>query len=193
MTHKILAVPCVTAFLSMAGCNRSSAPQIAPIPSLTVEELLANPQGHSHTMVKVSGCFFSGFESSVMRPCGTKNMAERIWVEDAAIFEEMPPTLPEVPEAIPLELRNPAPKMKSSAEATVLFKYDARQNSRAWQKLESLSGSGPMAPQVALLGQFETIAPRTPGTGKFGFGHLNAYTHELILVDVLDTKPSTTR
>lgn len=193
MTHKILTVPCLTVFLSVAGCNRSSTPQIAPIPSLTVEELLANPQSHSHTLVKVTGCFVTGMETTVLRPCSTKDPADRIWVENAGMFEFEKLRLPEVPAAIPPELRSSALESKRSSKGTDLFQYDAERSARAWQKLESLSGSGPTAPRVVLLGQFETNAPRSPGEMESGFGHLGACAHELILVDVLDSKLRSTQ
>ncbi len=189
MRRNILTVFCLTAILFVAACNRSPAPQVKPIPSLTVEQLLANPLGYSHTMINVSGCFASGFERSILRSCSTENPTERIWVENAAIFEEIP-RLPEVPEATPPELRSPDTHLKRSTSGTDLFRYDARRNAQAWKKLDALSDSTEKAPEVVLLGQFETIAPRDPSTKGFGFGHLGAYAHELILLDVLDSKPN---
>jgi hypothetical protein len=171
--------------LFLGGCNRPSNPNIAPIPSLTVEELLVSPKTYSHSLVKVSGCYVSGFEKSVLQPCGNTNQSERIWVESAAaIYLELKrPTLPGMPEPTPEELM-------SSANGKILFEYDEGRNSRAWQRLESSSSRDPKASQVVFLGQLETIAPGVPKTMELGFGHLNAYPHELILVDVLGTSSS---
>jgi len=43
--------------------------------------------------------------------------------------------------------------------------------------------------EVVLLGQFETVAQQFPLETQSGFGHLGAYSHELILADVLSNKP----
>lgn len=193
-TCEVLAVSCLTVFLSVSGCNRSSAPDIAPIPSLSAEDLVATPESHAHSMIKVTGCFVMGFEMVALQPCASKNPADRIWVESPAMIEEIRKhRLPEVPEATPPELRSSPSELKSSAKGMVLFEYDAGRNSKAWKKLESLWALAPPAPQVVLVGQFETIALRAPRTKGSGFGHLGAYAHELILLDGLDSKPSTTR
>ncbi|GAC1671114.1 MAG: hypothetical protein PVS2B2_02250 [Candidatus Acidiferrum sp.] len=161
------------------SCNQSSLPKTLPVPSVpapalstkplkdvySVEELLANPQKFAHTMVTVSGCFELNFEMTVLRPC--KPLAEiQIWIEDAKIFSLLPRSEPDL-----------IPKFG------LLFAYDEARNSQAWQKLPS--GYGIVGSEVVLLGQFETSAN--------GFGHLGAYPNELILVDVLSNKPTTTR
>ncbi len=170
-----------------AGCNRSSAPKNAPFPTLTVEELLANPQSHSHTMVVVSGCFVTGFEQIVLQPCGSKNYLQKIWVEDARFLEASKKlSLPGMPGTTPQELQN------RGAERD-LFAYDEGRISRAWQKLAASTSQDQVVSEVVLLGQFETIAPRVPVPWHSGFGHLNAYAHELILVDVLSSQPRTGR
>ncbi|GAC1617865.1 MAG: hypothetical protein NVS9B13_05040 [Candidatus Acidiferrum sp.] len=116
-------------------------------------------------MVTVSGCFELNFEMTVLRPC--KPLAEiQIWIEDAKIFSLLPRSEPDL-----------IPKFG------LLFAYDEARNSQAWQKLPS--GYGIVGSEVVLLGQFETSAN--------GFGHLGAYPNELILVDVLSNKPTTTR
>jgi hypothetical protein len=178
--YGILMWPFELVPLFLGGCNRPSNPNIAPIPSLTVEELLASPKSYSHSMVKVSGCYVSGFEKSVLQPCRSTNQSEHIWVENAAaIYLELKrPTLPGMPEPTPKEVM-------SSAKGRILFDYDERHNSWAWQRLESSSSRDPKASQVVFLGQFETIGPGGPKTMELGFGHLSAYAHELILVDVL--------
>ncbi len=164
-----------------AGCTRTIAPNLAPIPTLTVEELLANPRNYSHKLVKVRGCFVSGFEKAVLQPCQSKVHSEQIWLENAFIYHE--PSLPRIPEAAPDELKNP--ELKHPANGILLFEYDEKRNSQAWNKLDSIDQT---ASQVLLLGQFETISPQVPVTNKSGFGHLNGYEHELILVNVLNTE-----
>ena len=67
-----------------------------------------------------------------------------------------------------------------SWEKQLLFTYNARRNRRAWQKLPKGDFVGT---PVVVLGQFETS-----GDLSGGFGHLNAYSDELILVDVLDNE-----
>jgi len=187
MKRNILIVSCLVASFVWAGCSRPSAPKNTPIPTLTVEELLANPQSHSHTMVKVSGCFVAGFEKVVLQSCSSKNQAQQIWVEDAGFLEEMKKgSLPGMPEPTPRELKSPAAKK-------VLFAYDEGRNSRAWQKLAASMSQDQMVSDVVLLGQFETIAPRDPVPMYLGFGHLGAYAHELILVDVLSSQTSSSR
>jgi hypothetical protein len=187
MKRSILIVSCLVASFVWAGCNRSSGPKSLPIPSFTVEELLANPQGHSHTMVKVSGCFVTGFEKVALQSCSSKGHLQQIWVEDARFAEEWKKlALPSMPDTTPEKLQNRAAERE-------LFAYDEGRNARAWQKLEASTSQDQMILEVVLLGQFETIAPRVPEPMYLGFGHLNAYTHELILVDVLSSQPHAVR
>jgi hypothetical protein len=75
--------------------------------------------------------------------------------------------------------------LKRPANGKLLFEYDEKCNLQAWDKLDSVDQT---ASQVLLLGQFKTISPQVPVTMESGFGHLNAYEHELILVDVLDAE-----
>jgi len=44
--------------------------------------------------------------------------------------------------------------------------------------------------EVVLLGQFETVARQVPLETSTGFGHLGAYSHELILADIVSAKPA---
>src|ERR1700730_1497825 len=76
MKRAALTVLCAVATASWGGCNRS-------VPNLAVEELLANPQSHSHTMVKVRGCFVLELEKSVLWPCKGQNQGQSIWIDDA--------------------------------------------------------------------------------------------------------------
>ena len=187
VSRDIVAVLLVLLFTFTGGCNQSSAPKVVPIPSLSVEELLTNPQTYSHTMVKVSGCFYQGFESSVLNSCGNRNPAQRIWVEDAALYVESMKSLtshPGMPDVTPTELKSPA-KQKQ----LFTFPYDEVRNSQAWQKLASSPNQERVASEVVLMGEFETEAS-SPERRKFGFGHLGAYAHELILIDVISTKPT---
>ncbi len=169
----------------VASCNQSSAPKTLPVPSApvaapstnpltkdvySVEELVANPQNFAHTMVTVRGCFVRNFELEVLEPCGGGLTREKlIWVEDAGSVAMM---LRSGPEFIPY-----------TPKGGLLFAYDGARDLRAWQELPS--GYSMVDSEVVLLGQFET------STG--GFGHLGAYSNELIVADVLSNKPTTTR
>lgn len=44
--------------------------------------------------------------------------------------------------------------------------------------------------EVMLLGQFEVVAQQVPRMTQSGFGHLGAYSHQLILANVLSSKPA---
>jgi hypothetical protein len=173
MKRAILTVFCAVAAASWGGCSRS-------IPILTVEELLANPQDHSHTMVKVRGCFVSEFEKAVLQPCESQNQGQNIWVEEAMFYEQIN------------ELGRNHPEFKGPAPVKLLFEYDKGREKRAWKALTDSLGQKQRTSEIILLGQFETIAPHAPRANE-GFGHLDAYPHELILVDVLSRKSNTTR
>jgi hypothetical protein len=112
-----------------------------------------------------------GFEISVLQPCGSTNPPQRIWVEDAEFAEAMKKL------RLRLSHEGKTGELKNLATEKLLFTYDDERNSRAWQKLKSSSNWG----EVVLLGQFETSAPQ----GSSRYGHLSAYAHELILVEVL--------
>ena len=177
----LLRTLCLVAFSAYAGsCNQPSTPKPLPASNApvaatsakplkdaySVEELLANPQNFAHTMVTVSGCFVRGFEMEVLEPCGGElTRGKLIWVESAEFASMMLLDFPEF-----------APK------GGLLFTYNEARDSRAWDKLPrgfSIDGS-----DVVLFGQFET--------GAGGFGHLGAYSNELILADVLSNKTTTT-
>ncbi len=168
-----LAAPTGKLEISVSGASRKP-PELSPgepptNPTLTIEELLADPQSHSHTMVRVSGCYVTMFEMSELSPCGeifhigkpfVKDEGDQhIWVGSARDFEL-------------LEKIRQREKLRT---VKLLFAYDKGRDSRAWQKLEASTSS-----EVVLLGQFETKAQ------GFGFGHQGAYAHELILVDVMN-------
>ena len=155
-----------------------------PAPTLSIEELLANPRSHAHTMVKVSGCFVLGLESVTLRPCSASGPGDVIWVEDARIVQEMQKRrLPDVPDVIPKGLEKPATKKE-------LFTYDERCNADAWKKLKPSPDPEQTVLEVVLLGQFETVTQQVAPETQSGFGHLGAYSHELILADVLSNKPT---
>ena len=114
-------------FFLLGGCKQAVPPKIETAPNLSVEELLANPQSHAHTMVKVSGCFVLGLESVTIRPCSASEPGDAIWVEDTRLVQEMQKhRLPDVPDAIPKGLERPAIKKK-------LFIYDERRNAETWK------------------------------------------------------------
>lgn len=135
-----------------------------------MEELVANPQNFAHTMITVRGCFVRNLELEVLEPCGGGLTRKKlIWVEDAGTVAMM--------------LRGGPEFIGYTPKGGLLFAYDQARDSRAWQKLPR--GYSIVGSEVVLLGQFET--------GAFGYGHLGAYSNELILVDVLSNKPTTTR
>ena len=171
-------------FLLLGGCKQAVLPKIETAPTLSVEELLANPQSHAHTMVKVSGCFVLGLESVTLRPCDASEPGETIWIEDARFFREMQKhRLPDVPVPMPKGLEKPATKKE-------LFNYDERRNTETWKKLKPSPDREQAVLEVVLLGQFETVAEQFPLETQSGFGHLGAYAHKLILADVLSNKPA---
>jgi len=172
-------------FLLLGGCKQFAPPKIETAPTLSVEEILANPQRHAHTMVKVSGCLVLGLESVTLRPCGTSKLEESVWVEDAGFVHEMKKHgLPDLPDAIPKELKKPL--IENERE---LFTYDEKRNSEAWKKLIPSPDQEHAVSEVVLLGQFETVAQQVAPETQSGFGH-GAYLHELILADVLSNKPA---
>ena len=171
-------------FLLLGGCKQAVPPKIETAPTLSVEELLADPQSHAHTMVKVSGCFVLGLESVTLRPCSASEPGEAIWVEDARFVKEMQKhRLPDVADAMPKGLEKPAIKKE-------LFTYEERRNTEAWKKLKPSADPEQAAVEVVLLGQFETVAEQAAPQTQSGIGHLGAYSQELILADVLSNKPA---
>src|SRR5258708_11251615 len=109
-------------------------------------------------------------------------MGKAIWVEDRRFVQEMQKhRLPDVPDAIPKGLERPAINRQ-------LFTYDEKHNAEAWKELKPSSDREQTVLEVELLGQFETAA--VPLTGQSAFGHLGAYSHELILADVLSSRPA---
>lgn len=169
-------------FLLLGGCKQAVPPKIETAPTLSVEELLANPQRHAHTMVKVSGCFVLGLESVTILPCSTSEPSDGIWVEDTKFVQEMQKhRLPDVPDVIPKGLEKPAIIRQ-------LFAYDEKHNAEAWRELKPSSHREQTVLEAELLGQFETAA--VPVMGQSAFGHLGAYSHELILADVLSSRPA---
>ena len=167
--------------LLLGGCKQTVPPKIETAPTVSVEELLANPQSYAHTMVNASGCLVRGLERT-LRSCGASGMGEAIWVEDARFVQEMQKhRLPDVPDAIPKGLERPPIKKQ-------LFTYDEKHNAEAWNELEPSSDREQTVLEVELLGQFETAA--VPLMGQSAFGHLGAYSNELILAGVLSSRPA---
>ncbi|SRR6266566_2212852 len=167
--------------LLLGGCKQTVPPKIETAPTVSVEELLANPEDYAHTMVKASGCFVRGLEGMTLRSCSASGMGEAIWVEDARFVQEMQKhRLPDLPDAIPKGLQRPAINRQ-------LFTYDEKHNAEAWKELKPSSDREQTVLEVELLGQFETAA--VPLIAKSPFGHLGAYSHELILADLLSSRP----
>ena len=64
--------------LLLGGCKQTVPPKIETAPTVSVEELLANPEDYAHTMVKASGCFVRGLEGMTLRSCSASGMGEAI-------------------------------------------------------------------------------------------------------------------
>jgi hypothetical protein len=132
--------------------------------SKEVEQIFANPPEFSHRVVTIPGLYLSGFEISSLFTCANGHTVE-LWVEDAS----------DVRATAQIQLR-----LRERWYNPILrFKFDQKKNATAWEKLESQGNCS----DVTLVGQFETKEPKSGG-----FGHLGAYTHELILLDALSTK-----
>lgn len=116
-------------------------------------------------MVKVRGCHWGGFEASVFLTCNPKNQGRKIWVESATFYKQIG-MFPKNNRLFPERDKN----------LKLLFEYDEGSDKRVWEELKAS-----MASEVVLVGQFET-------SRDIGFGHLGAYDHELILVNVLESK-----
>ena len=190
MNRRLLEVSLVVFSISAGSCNYFSLPETLPIRSIhiaapfakdtySVEELLVSPQSFAHTVVTVSGCYEGGFEMSDLTACHGRS--GRIWVEDAVAIEAN--------KKLRLYLHHQGKLDELTSTGTfgreeLLFAYDERRNSRAWQKLpRNTPGS-----EVVLLGQFETS-----DYPNGGFGHSGAYPNELILVDILSNEPTAKR
>ena len=173
----ILVVLCLAFGVLGGGCNRSSGPSITPSqsggratslqggPYLTVEALVANPRMHSHTIVAVTGFYMHGFETSILWSCGSLKQGQAIWVESPGLIEELTKLS---------QLR------KGPTVPKLLFKYVEARDSRTRKKL---LGQQRSVSEVVLLGQFEAAQKDS------GFGHAGAYANELILEDVLSSRP----
>ena len=171
-------------FLFMGGCEKSVTPKSGTTPTLSVEELLANPQSHAHTMVRVSGCFVLGLASVTLHPCIAGETGDGIWIEDARFVQELRKhELPGVPDVTPKGLEKPAIRRE-------LFTYDDRRNAEAWNKLRPSPGTVQAVLEVMLLGQFETGAQQDAPEMQSVSGHLTAQPPVLILADVLSSKPA---
>ncbi|HWR35877.1 MAG TPA: hypothetical protein VN622_08430 [Clostridia bacterium] len=168
--------------VAASGCHRASHSESQP-QVVDIEQVVARPQSYAHKVVTVHACFVSSFERVALLPCQGADLDYSIWVEDAEMLHAMQETsLPAMPQAVPDELRT-APK------AGFVFRYDEAKIRAAWNKLRPENSPNPYRAEVVVVGQFETVEPRRPEVLKNGFGHMNMYAHELILVDVLAVSP----
>jgi hypothetical protein len=171
-----LTAYCAVVTILWGGCNRPTSTQAVDSThdvdsALTVEQLLANPRGHTHAVVKVRGCLYRGFEILVLFPCCSQSRTESIWLEDAETEHAF------------TTFNRLHPEHKVLPVTELYFQFDEARNARAWKKLNA-SLKDNIATDVVLVGQFET--------GRSGYGHMGGYMHELILVDVLDNKSNPT-
>ena len=164
-----------------AACHRNPTSTTSP-QEVGIEQLLANPKAYDHHLVTVRGCYVSAFERSTLEPCQDARHDTLIWVEDAAPIHAL--------EQLQLPgIRIPEPKeLQTAPKPVFVFPYDDTKNREAWRKLIPERLPSVYRSEVTLVGQFETIAPQRPDPMRSGFGHLNAYMHDLILVDVLRSK-----
>ena len=116
-------------------------------------------------MVAVTGFYMHGFEMSVLWSCRSLKQGQEIWVESPDLIEE---------------LRKRNQLRQGPTVPKLLFKYVEARDSRTRKKLLSQHRS---VSEVVFLGQFETAQEDS------GFGHLGAYANELILEDVLSSRP----
>lgn len=215
MNRSLLIVSLVVFSTYVERCNHTPAQLTLPVPGVpaaarspkpikdvySVEDLVANPQDFSHTMVKVRGCFWSDVGSvtdnaeSLLKQCG------RAWPTPSNVYDQRPykdfyDHVISVDNAellyqmnwLKLNAKDPdeLEALKDLPIEEPLFDYDEKRNSRAWQKLlkgrslnDSLTDYGS---DVVLLGQFETSS-----------WHVSPTSNGLILVDVLSNKATTTR
>lgn len=209
MNRSLLIVSLVVFCTYVEGCNHTPAQLTLPVPGVpvaarslkpikdvySVEDLLANPQDFAHTMVKVSGCFWSDVGHvtdnavSLLKQCGRAWPTSRVQrdykdfydhvisVDDAELRYQM--------NRLKLDARDPdeLEAWKGVPIEELLFDYNEKRNSQAWRKLlrgnDTLTDYGS---EVVLLGQFETSS-----------WHVAPTSNGLILVDVLRNKATTTR
>lgn len=133
-----------------------------------VEQIFANPQAFVHRIVTIRGRYLSGFEISDLTTCANGHI-EKLWVENASAVVLMAKAI----EQLPSRERWDSPILR--------FKFDEQKNAVAWRKL-GVSRLTSYCSDVTLVGQFETKT-----LAANGFGHLNAYKHELIVLNVLST------
>jgi hypothetical protein len=153
-------------------CNRPAAGQNSQLinnrksaPVLSIAELLANRQTYAHTMVIVRGCYVEGFELSELMECFPKGS-----LRDQRVECSLKDQRAQLVNGIWVEKY---PSYLSNTE--LVFNY------REAKDLQERLRIG----EVVLFGQFETTDWRDePTDGEFG--HLGAYSDELILADVLN-------
>lgn len=128
-----------------------------------VDQIFANAQAFVHRIATIRGRYFSGFEISSLVTCANGHWVE-LWVESSSSVV----ATAKLNEHLPSRERQDSPILR--------FKFDEQKNAAAWRKLESQAHCS----DVTLVGQFETNRLEV-------FGHLGAYKHELILLDVLSS------
>jgi hypothetical protein len=129
-----------------------------------VELVVARPQSYAHQLVTIRGCYFHGYEVSALGSCHDTRRGHVIWVENAELLHSLQ--------------HLPITGLPEYLRTSLVFQYDEARNRTAWRKLvppsaSSLSSSGV---EVTVTGQFET--------GYGGYGHMGAYAHQLVLMDV---------
>lgn len=179
---KAITITVLLFALVAVGCQRVQHSELKS-QVVGIEQVVANPQAYAHKLVTIHGCFIASFERVALLPCEHADADHSIWVEDAEMLHAMEETrLPSIPQAIPDELR-------TQPKATFIFQYNEAAIRAAWKKLLPANAPNPYRAEVTVVGQFETVGQR-PDMSKEGFGHLNMYPHELILLDVRESVPA---
>jgi len=74
--------------LLLGGCKQPVPQKVETAPAVSVEDLLASPQSHAHSVVQASGCFVLGLESVTLRSSRAGEPGEAIWIEDVRTVRE---------------------------------------------------------------------------------------------------------
>lgn len=178
-------------FATVFGLTTSFACRQAPPRPESTERVVAvadlerDPAIYRRKVVTVSGCYVDGFERVTLEPCRDSTHSTLIWIADAKprkLLSSM--RWPSPPEPTPAELQ-------VAREPEFVFTYDESANELAWKRLCPTRSTHKKFNrcEVIVRGQFDTIVPDEPKPMRVGFGHSNGYRHELILVEVLESKP----
>src|SRR6516162_4018345 len=89
---------------------------------------------------------------------------------------------PSNPAAMFVSKKSFGPRMQSSLKISSMHRWSSTMTKRRTQQRGKLIGGWPYGVEVIMVRHFD-LMPRC------GFGHLGRYQHQLVLMDVLETKP----